>query len=322
MKNYLAFLFPALLTSGAMAQNNYPVRNITNNLIKAELPLPDLNKGYYQGTRFDWSGIVNKLEYNGHQYFGQWVKKHDPKLHEAVCGPAEAFVPIGFEEVNAGNHFLVIGVGMLVKPDNSSYKFSTTYDISDPGKWNVKYNRNSIEFTHELKAKEGYSYIYTKKVTLLKNKPVMVIEHRLKNRGEKTLETNTYNHNFFIIDQEPTGPAIVTSFPFKIKAEGQNFGKLIVARDSSLIYPRQLEDGEIVFSPGIQRLDTGQNDYQIRIENVKTGAGVLIKCDRPYKEIKYWACQATACPEPYLSLKVHPQDEYRWTLSYCFYTNN
>ena len=320
MKNFVTYLFSVLFASGVFAQSDYPVIRITNNLIKAELPIPDPEKGYYQGTRFDWSGIVNKLEYSGHSYFGQWVKKHDPKLHEAVCGPAEAFEPIGFEEAKPGGHFLVIGVGMLIKPNGSAYKFSTTYEISNTGKWSVKYDKNNIEFIHRLKDKDGYSYVYTKKVTLLKNKPVMLLEHHLKNTGEKALETNTFNHNFFMIDQEPSGPNIVTSFPFRINAEGQNFGKLIEANDTSLVFKRYLEDKESVYSAGIQHAENGQNDYQIRIENRKAGAGVLITCDKPYRVIRYWACQVTACPEPYLSIKLQPQEEYRWTVSYSFYT--
>ena len=44
-------------------------------------------KGYYRGTRFDWSGQIQSLKTKEHEYFGQWFEKYDPKLHDAIMGP-------------------------------------------------------------------------------------------------------------------------------------------------------------------------------------------------------------------------------------------
>src|SRR5215210_3987465 len=141
---------------------DFPAAEIKNETIKAKLYLPDAQQGYYQGTRFDWSGVIPSLEFQGHQYFGQWFEKYDPKVHESVMGPTEEFTALGYDEAKPGDTFLKIGVGTLRKPDDEKYFFAKYYDIVDPGKWTVKTKSDRVEFTHELKDAAGYSYIYRK----------------------------------------------------------------------------------------------------------------------------------------------------------------
>src|SRR4051794_26812254 len=74
------------------ADPEYPGAEITNGSTIAKLMLPDAERGYYRGTRFDWSGQIQSLHSNNHEYFGQWFPKYDPKLHDAIMGPVEEFV--------------------------------------------------------------------------------------------------------------------------------------------------------------------------------------------------------------------------------------
>jgi hypothetical protein len=66
-----------------------PSAMISNGTVRAKLWLPDPEKGYYQGLRFDWSGSVWSLEAGGHSYFGQWFPRYDPKAHGSITGPVE-----------------------------------------------------------------------------------------------------------------------------------------------------------------------------------------------------------------------------------------
>ncbi len=68
--NIKAAIVLALLFLGFIPPDDFPSAKITNGLITATLHLPDAQKGYYRGTRFDWSGVMPSLEYKGHQYFG------------------------------------------------------------------------------------------------------------------------------------------------------------------------------------------------------------------------------------------------------------
>jgi len=110
--SFLLFAF----TISAKPVNQFPQTDITNGLIHARLYLPDSKDGYYRGSRFDWSGVMPKLEYQGHSYFGQWFDKYSPTIHDAIMGPAEAFSPVGYDEAKVGDNFLKVGIGMVTKP--------------------------------------------------------------------------------------------------------------------------------------------------------------------------------------------------------------
>jgi len=45
-----------------------------------------------------------------------------------------------------------------------------------------------------------------------------VLEHTLKNAGRKAITTSVYDHNFFMLDDQPTGPDFVVKFPFALRA--------------------------------------------------------------------------------------------------------
>lgn len=223
-----------------------PEASISNGLVRAKLYLPDAENGYYRGARFDWSGVIASLEYQGHSYFGQWFPRYDPKLHDSISGPVEEYSTGGsglnYMEAKPGETFVKIGVGVLKKPDEPRYAFRNPYEILDSGKWSVRSRPDSVEFSQELNdPKSGYAYVYRKTVRLATAKPQLVLEHNLKNTGRKVIETSVYNHNFFVIDGQPTGPDFSVSFPFEIKGAGEMSG-LAEARGNRIVYLKTLEE--------------------------------------------------------------------------------
>src|SRR5688572_20920104 len=186
-------MFPRLLAMAAFlctaqtfaADVSFPEAEIKGRDVTVKFYLPDAERGYYRGTRFDWSGVIPSLKANGHEYFGQWFPKYDPKLHDAIMGPVEEFISkdggLGYDDAKVGGEFVRIGVGAVRKPEEASYQRFKTYDIVDAGKWTVKKADDSIEFTHELGDHNGYAYVYTKRIALSKEKAGMTIQHTLKN---------------------------------------------------------------------------------------------------------------------------------------------
>ena len=117
-----------------------PHVEISNSRIQAQINLPDAQSGYYRGTRFDWSGVVASLKWNGHEYFGQWFERYDPQIHDAITGPVEEFLTgeagLGYDEAKPGEPFVRIGVGAVRKPDEPAYRASppTTSSIPASGR--------------------------------------------------------------------------------------------------------------------------------------------------------------------------------------------
>lgn len=51
-------LMLGLAASGDAPASDVPQAEISNGELRVRLYLPDVHKGYYRGTRFDWSGVI------------------------------------------------------------------------------------------------------------------------------------------------------------------------------------------------------------------------------------------------------------------------
>ena len=302
-----------------LAAPQFPQAELSNSTIRMTLYLPDAQQGYYRGTRFDWSGAITSLKWNGHEYFGPWFERHDPKIHDAITGPVEEFLTndagLGYAEAKPGESFVRIGVGAVRKPDEPAYRRFATYEIVDPGEWTVRKGSNRIEFVHELRGTAGYAYVYRKTLRLIKDS--LVIEHRLRNTGRKPIATSVYNHNFFTLDRQPTGPDIVVRFPFDPRA-ARALNGLAEVRGKELVFLKEFVKGQTVFTE-VEGFGATAKDYDFRIEHRQSGAGVRITGDRPLSKLLFWSAGLTVCPEPYIDASVEPGKESSWRITYQFY---
>lgn len=315
MKNRIA----VALALSQLANAQPPQAEIASSQIHAKLYLPDATSGYYRGTRFDWSGVIASLEWNGHNYFGQWFPRYDPKLHDAITGPVEEFLTagegLGYKEAKAGETFVKIGVGAIRKPDEPQFRQFATYEIADNGKWSVQKGSDWVEFTQELGDTNGYAYVYRKKVQVVKDK--LLLEHHLKNTGRKAIASIVYEHNFFMLDGAPTGPDIVVRFGFEPRAIADLKG-LAETRGREFRYLQELQPGQTVMT-GFEGFGSTSKTYDIRVENRKTGAGVRQTSDRPISKMVLWSIRSNVSPEAYIDLKIPPGKETSWKIGYQFY---
>jgi hypothetical protein len=314
-------LLPLIAGCLALAQNA-PEAEISNGAVRAKLYLPDAERGYYRGSRFDWSGVIASLEYKGHNFFGVWFPKYDPRLHDAITGPVEEFRTedggIGFSAASAGGTFLKVGIGMLRKPDDKPYAFVRPYEIVNGGQWVVRPSADRVEFVQTLNDDTGYRYEYRKTVRLDGKKPRLIIEHTLINKGRQPLKTSVYNHDFYVIDDKPTGPGVTVKFPFAVRAT-QPLNDLAEVKDHEIVYKKELQKGQSAASY-LEGYGTTAKDYDIRVENTEAGVGVRQTGDRPISKLYLWSIRTTVCPEAYIDLDVAPGKSTKWRIAYDFYT--
>lgn len=306
-----------LIFSALQSFAQYPSTEISNDELNIKIYLPDAEKGFYRGTRFDWSGVIPSLQYRGHEYFGEWYDKHDPLRHDAITGPVEAFDPIEYDQAKPGELFLKIGVGTLKKLNNGPYRFNSPFEIQNGGQWSIKQKKDRVIFIHKLNDL-GYDYVYKKTVRLTKGKPELVLEHSLKNKGQKSINTRVFNHNFFVIDKQPTGPDFTISLPFKI--QNQATGKRLISfEENKMLYLKELKKGDSTMEYPTGYSGNKVDDYDFRVENKKTGAGVRITSDRALAHFMYWSVATTLSPEPFTKVEAAPGKSFSWKVVYNFY---
>jgi hypothetical protein len=314
-----------------------PQTEITNGELHVKLFLPDTRQGYYRGTRFDWAGVIAALEYKGHNYYGRWYNRVDPKAYDfqyegaeivastcsGVTGPVEEFQTnqsaLGFDEAKVGGTFIKIGVGVLRK-DSAKYDAYKQYEIVDPGKRKVETHGDSVVFTQELTdPATGYGYIYRKTVRLVAGKPEMVLEHSLKNTGHRAIHSSVYNHNFLVLDHQPPGPNFSLTLPFPIHSPQPPNKDLAEIRGNQVVYLKVLANKDVVATPMLGFGDSAK-DYDIRIENSHVGAGMRIRGNRPLSDLHLWSIRSILAVEPFVAMTIDPGSEFTWDVTYQYYT--
>jgi hypothetical protein len=327
----------ATITGVCSSADSIPMAEITNDLVRLRLHLPDAKTGFYRGTRFDWSGVIASAEYAGHDYFPQWFQRADPKVRDfiyddseivagpctAITGPAEEFATegkaLGFDEAKAGDRFIKIGVGVLRKPDDAKYDMFRLYEIVDGGKWAVQANSGSIEFRHEVSdSSTGYGYDYRKTVSVTKGKAQFVLDHALRNTGRRAIHSSVYNHNFLYLDRKPPGPDVSITVPFAIQAAPQPEATLAQIRGNQILFQKTLIGEDRIYF-AISGFGPTPKDYDIRIENRQLGAGLHITADRPLSSAALWSIRAPLSVEPFIDMTIEPGAEFTWRIQYDFY---
>jgi len=311
-----------MMLIGGVASGQPPEATLDNGVLKVVLQLPDAKVGSYRGARFDWSGVVKSLRFKQHEYFGNWYGNHDPLHHDAITGPVEEFLSgdeaLGYSAAKVGGNFVRIGIGAIRKDKDAKFERFGRYSVIDPGKWTVKRSKDKIVFRQDLKDESsGYAYRYEKTVRLIRGTSAMRIEHKLKNTGAKSIDTDSYNHNFFVIDGEPTGPNLSVQFGFDAKPKSA-LAPLAAMENAKLTYRSELARGQTVMSE-FTGFGKEPKDYQFRVENRKSGAGVKITGDKPLTKVIFWSIRSVLSPEPYISMSIKPGETFSWTINYDFY---
>lgn len=263
--------------------------------------------GFYQGTRFDRSGVFDSLLLGGVECCGRWFERYDPFLHDAVCGPAEEFTAIGYEEAPPGGRFLKIGVGWLLRPDDAPYDRFRLYPVADGGRWKVSASDASVRFTHVL---EG-AYTYVKEVALT-GPSAFEIRHILT--ASRLLEGSVYNHNFFTLGRLSVGPSRELSFPFVPEGTWRAAYDSVAFAPPGIRFSRALQPGESVFSGDVHQQGASGMPYGLALS--EGPLKVEIQGDRPVMHLVFWANHRIACPEPYQAFSIAPGASYRWQIAY------
>jgi len=329
-------LFAEFALAGAVAlmAAGPPVAEISNGKISATVYLPDPVNGFYQGTRFDWSGVVRSLEANGHSYYGPWFTKRSETVRDFIydgedivagpcsstMGPADEFLPLGHDAAQPGGTFVKIGVGTLKRTDEKAYDAYRLYPIADHGKWTVKREGDSVEFLQILRDESsGYGYEYRKTLRLLKGKSEMELAHNLKNIGKYEIETQVYNHNFLVIDGKGPQAGTTVMLPFAVSAGRLPNPDLAAIEGNRVVYKKTLAGEDVVSFPIAGFGDTA-SDHEIHLENGVVKAGMSIRGDKPLKRVNLWSIRSNVSVEPFVAVSVAPGKEFRWTSSYQYYS--
>jgi hypothetical protein len=307
------------LLSKTNSDSAYPSVEIQNNEVKMKLYLPDIQNGYYRGTRFDWSGIISSFTFQGHEFFGEWSKTRNPLNSSDITGPVNGYLlpGLGYETANAGDEFIRIGIGALMKENEDNYQPFKTYNFIDNGEWSTKSGNDWIEFIHKLNSISGWGYIYKKRIELTSDMPGFKMSYYLENTGDKLIETDQFNHNFFVIDNTAPGTDFYIEFPFRCSTENNRQllnSPVVTVENNRLVFQKAVTDRDVWIKLG----GFGHNisDNRFVIKNTKAGAEITVSGNIPLYDLIFWANKKALSPETFIYLKIPPGQVMKWEFLY------
>lgn len=311
-----------------------PHTKLSNGPITATVLIPDARTGFYQGTRFDWSGHISRLSVHGQPIYGNWFDHIAPNVHDFVCfngkivsgpntavlGPVDAYDasgPQSWSDATPGGAFLKIGVGLLRKPeDGAAYSSYKTYEIIDSGQWVTHCAKDQVTFEQVVQSKDGlYGYVYKKTLRLVPGEPELLIAYSLKNTGSKALKTTSFNHNFFTLAGDPTADGLALTTRFPIISE-PTLRDTVEVTERRLTYGRRLDPEEVLSTP-ITGFETTPSNYDLTLSN-RHGVGYRVQSDRPLSALTLWSIKPTVAVEPFITLDIPPGATETWSLHYHY----
>jgi hypothetical protein len=317
MPRSLSLIVLALAVTPLLAAD-YPTHTMKSDALTLTVYLPDAEKGFYRGTRFDWSGVFG-VQFGKHKLFGPWKDKHDPTNNDDIVGPCEEFgmtSPLGYDAAKPGETFVKIGVGELEKAKDEKYNFFGKYKIVKPGEWKVTTTDSKVTFEQTLTAASGYGYKYTK-IVAVQNAEVR-IQHVLENTGKLAIATDCYNHNFFNVDGDAVGKNYELEFGFEPKADAtkERWNELVKLNGKTLSLTGPLDKGSIFAEVG--GFGPQAKDNRVTMRHTPSGVSVRATGDKPLKKFNVWGIGSTLCPEPYVALELEPGKRAVWSWTYEF----
>lgn len=311
-------LLAVLFAGSVLPAADYPTHTLKSDQLTLTVYLPDAEKGFYRGTRFDWSGVFGAA-FGKHKVFGPWKGGHNPTNNDDIVGPCEEFgmtAPLGYVTAKPGETFVKIGVGELEKAKDEKYNFFGRYKIVKAGDWKVTTSDAKATFEQALKTANGYGYKYTKIVTV-QNAEVR-IQHVLENTGTQAISTDCYNHNFFNVDAASVGKDYELEFGFEPTAENpkERWKELVKLDGKKLTLTGPLDKGSIHAELG--GFGTEAKDHRVTMRHLPSGVSVRVTGDKPLKKFNVWGIGSTLCPEPFVQLDVEPGKKAVWSWTYEF----
>ena len=312
-----------VLLVGCVARaEDFPKLTLAKGEVSIDLYLPDAERGFYRGLRYDHSGMVAQARWRGHTFFGELVKPHDPKVHDHGAGTVEEFGmelhrPLGYDAAKVGEGFLKIGVGVLEKrADPKGYGFAKDYKVLHWPKWDLRHGADWAEFRQTAALPGGaLGYELAKRVEVTPDG--FRIVRRLKNTGREKWTTDHYGHNHVVIDEKPVGPEYVVKVGFAPTIAEQKGGARAGVSERDVRIERPLEK-EAVWTR-LVGFSQSPRENVMRVEHDATRVGVEIATDRPIRRWVLFALRSAICPEAFVELEVVPGQTVDWTTGYRLY---
>lgn len=264
----------------------------------------------YRRSRFDWTGMVEQISLGSVRFLGMEADGQY-KGTEGIGLSSEFGIktPLSYWRTLPGKEFMKIGVGALRRDSIKPYNFFRDYPVR-PFETEVRSFENKVEFIQKDCSAGPYRCDYQKTIEIADRE--LIIHSHLINKGERTIKTEEYCHNFFRPgDAGITGSTYIeTSHPLKSRKE---VGPIRI--DSGKISFPKAPD-EVFYTYGLFR--DSPKDFTWKIADEESGLSVTGIEDFPVSKFALWGMSHVISPETFHSFILKPREDLKWRRKYRF----
>ncbi len=295
-----------------------------NGRVEIIVALPDPQRGFYRGQRFDWSGIVTFAACDGQTFIGRWERDDAGQpVRRWSLGTSEEFKTLqprgdwyktrGGSLPIEGGH-IGIGIGrMQRRTEAGEGRLRSWTELVEPFPWHVEPDERGVTFRQVVEHESGWGYAYEKRVQLAANRPAFAIHHELTNTGRRRLTRLHYSHHWLQLGGSPIGGTHRVVFPFEVEAH-RGDPQLGDVSGRAVRFTTRLKDKAQYFAQ--LRGFTDATPQTITVENTTTGARMKISTAWPPALINLYASSEHVCPEPFFAIDLAPGEAARWVTTY------
>ncbi|RMG64836.1 MAG: hypothetical protein D6722_16425 [Bacteroidetes bacterium] len=288
-----------------------------HTLHNAQLSLTlDLPREGYQQPRFDWTGKIAHLSFQGLPITtSEQPSGPDPRFGQGFYNEFGLDTPIGYDAVAPGDWFPKIGIGALQR-DQEAYRFYQPYPIR-PADFQVESAADRLSLRAVAAPVNGYAYRLQKQISLLESG--FRIAYQLENTGTRPLRTQEYTHNFIAPGGDPAGPAYRLRLPFDLQPGA--YGEALNPHEVVTFGAREISFKHTPETPFFFSLLGGEAPVQAAwsLENVRQGIGIREAGDFDAAKVNLWGVGHVISPELFCEINLAPGERQTWSRTYTLY---
>ena len=319
------------MADGLSSKDGYPAATLSNGRIDLVVYLPDAERGYYRGVRFDWSSQVGSVRYNQHDWFGDSsISSLKPGIGTgttAECGMGYNGLPsaLGYDDAKPNESFLKIGVGELRKPTmpevkgaaSNQYALWYPYELIQTFPWSVQRGKDWIEFVQESGAVRGYQYRLTRRIALSDGNG-FTIDATLENLGSKPINQTSYEHNFVRIGDALVGLGWGVGYSFSPQFhEEEGRAAFLKTEGTTIRLARDLSKDDASAGYDLEGFSKTSTNNRMLV-SAGLPDRLLISSDEPLVQSRLYITPQTMCPEAHIAVVVPPGKSKHWQTRYEF----
>lgn len=261
------------------------------------------------GPRFDNTANVSQVWLDGHSFLG------GPGLADEF-GLMGVGV-LGFAEARAGETFLKIGVGQLVRSKDLNYGFWNSYPVARLLAVKVQASPQRLTVQQDAPVTQGYAYRYRKSYLVGVRTGTLEIRYTLRNTGQKAFEFEQYNHNWFTFDGQKANPSWFVAPRFAL-GNAKAASWLDRRVETPGLARLGIKSGSITPGNYDPPLALSHAENALVVGDERSGQRVGVRGNFPISHFALFANPDALCPEVFVRRRLLPGKTTTWKRSYRF----